>query len=165
MKISMIAAMANNRVIGKANDMPWHLPADLAYFKATTIGKPIVMGRLTYESIGFALPGRRNIVISRDPQLQIKGVEVFHDIASALAALEGVEEVMISGGGTLYAQMLPLAERLYLTHIELDVDEPEVYFPDYHQGQWQQVSNDVHQQDEINKYPYRFEVLDRVILK
>lgn len=162
MKISMIAAMANERVIGKGNDMPWHLPADLAYFKATTLGKPIIMGRLTYESIGCALPGRRNIVISRTAGLTIPGVEVFQDIDSALVALEGTEEVMIGGGGTLYAQMLPQAQRLYLTHIELNVDEPEVYFPDYHQYEWQSISSQSHKADEKNKYDYRFEILERI---
>lgn len=161
----MIAAMANNRVIGKKNDMPWHLPADLAFFKASTLGKPILMGRKTYESIGRPLPGRRNLVISRDPNLSIEGVEIYHNIDAALVALKDVEEVMICGGGTLYAQMLPKADCLYLTHIQLDVEEPEVYFPDFQQYSWQQISEECHLPDEKNSYHYKFEILERRLSK
>ncbi len=123
MKISMIAAMANDRVIGKDNAMPWHLPADFAWFKQSTLGKPIVMGgRKTFESIGRPLPGRQNIVISRNPNYHAEGVTVVPDIAAAKKAAGDVEELMIIGGGRIYAACLPEADRLYLTFIDLIVE-------------------------------------------
>ena len=115
MIISMIAAMANNRVIGKDNQMPWHLPADFAWFKRSTMGKPVVMGRKTYDSIGRPLPGRLNIVISRDANLEIEGVTTVTSIEKALELVSDVEEVMIIGGGSIYESCLPKADKLYLT--------------------------------------------------
>ena len=122
MIISMIAAMANDRVIGKDNQMPWHLPADFAWFKRCTMGKPVVMGRKTYESIGRPLPGRQNIVISRDDSLTIEGVTTVTSIDAALTAAGEVDEVMIIGGGTIYEACLPKANKLYVTHIDASVD-------------------------------------------
>ena len=120
--ISLIAAMANNRVIGKDNDMPWHMPADLAHFKKVTLGKPVIMGRKTFESIGRPLPGRTNIVITRNLDWQHDGVEVVDSPEQALAKVAGVDEVMIIGGGNIYQQFLPQAENLSLHFIDLDVD-------------------------------------------
>lgn len=158
MKISMIAAMAHDRVIGKDNQMPWHLPADLAHFKRVTLGKPVLMGRKTFESIGRPLPGRRNLVISRNPDYQVEGIEVVGSVEAALALLAGssVEELMVIGGGHLYAEMLPSADCLYLTRIDLAV-EGDTRFPAFDDGQWQRVDCESHPADERNPHPYSFE--------
>ena len=160
MLISLIVAMANHRVIGRSNAMPWHMPADLRHFKAVTLGKPVVMGRRTFESIGRPLPGRRNLVISRNPEWQAVDVEVAPSLDAALAMLADHDEVMILGGGQLYAEALPRADRLYLTHIELAV-EGDTFFPDYSGYEWQQIEHSTHPADEKNPYPYRFETLQR----
>ena len=158
MKISMIAAMAHDRVIGKDNQMPWHLPADLAHFKRVTLGKPVLMGRKTFESIGRPLPGRRNLVISRNLDYQAEGIEVVSSVEAALALLAGssVEELMVIGGGHLYAEMLPSADCLYLTRIDLAV-EGDTRFPAFDDGQWQRVDCESHPADEKNPHPYSFE--------
>ncbi|MGL6335185.1 type 3 dihydrofolate reductase [Aeromonas jandaei] len=158
MKISMIAAMAHDRVIGKDNQMPWHMPADLAHFKRVTLGKSVLMGRKTFESIGRPLPGRRNLVISRNPDYQADGIEVVGSVEAALALLADneVAEVMVIGGGHLYAELLPKADCLYLTRIELMV-EGDTRFPAFEDEQWQCVEREVHQADEKNPHPYRFE--------
>ncbi|ATY76533.1 type 3 dihydrofolate reductase [Aeromonas sp. 82P] len=162
MKISMIAAMAHDRVIGKDNQMPWHLPADLAHFKRVTLGKPVLMGRKTFESIGRPLPGRRNLVISRNPDYQAEGIEVVGSVEAALALLAGssVEELMVIGGGHLYAEMLPSADCLYLTRIDLAV-EGDTRFPAFDDGQWQRVDCESHPADEKNPHPYSFETWQR----
>ena len=162
MKISMIAAMAHDRVIGKDNQMPWHLPADLAHFKRVTLGKPVLMGRKTFESIGRPLPGRRNLVISRNPGYQAEGIEVVGSVeaARALLASSAVEELMVIGGGHLYAEMLPSADSLYLTQIDLAV-EGDTRFPAFDDGQWQRIDCESHPADEKNPHPYRFETWQR----
>ena len=162
MKISMIAAMAHDRVIGKDNQMPWHLPVDLAHFKRVTLGKPVLMGRKTFESIGRPLPGRRNLVISRNPDYQAEGIEVVGSVEAALALLAGssVEELMVIGGGHLYAEMLPSADCLYLTRIDLAV-EGDTRFPAFDDGQWQRVDCESHPADEKNPHPYSFETWQR----
>ncbi|UWH29119.1 type 3 dihydrofolate reductase [Aeromonas veronii] len=162
MKISMIAAMAHDRVIGKDNQMPWHLPADLAHFKRVTLGKPVLMGRKTFESIGRPLPGRRNLVISRNPGYQAEGIEVVGSVEAALALLAGssVEELMVIGGGHLYAEMLPSADCLYLTRIDLAV-EGDTRFPAFDDGQWQRIECESHPADEKNPHPYSFEIWQR----
>ena len=159
MIISLIAAMAENRVIGADNAMPWHLPADLAWFKRNTLAKPIIMGRNTYESIGRPLPGRLNIVISRQPQSDER-VTWVSSLEQALSAAGEVDEVMIIGGGRVYQQALTLANRLCLTHIEAEL-EGDTYFPDYQQYGWTQTLDEPHPADENNQYPYRFEILER----
>ncbi|WP_421249385.1 type 3 dihydrofolate reductase [Aeromonas sp. 603359] len=162
MKISMIAAMAHDRVIGKDNQMPWHLPADLAHFKRVTLGKTVLMGRKTFESIGRPLPGRRNLVISRNPDYQAEGIEVVGSVEAALALLAGssVEELMVIGGGHLYAEMLPSADCLYLTRIDLAV-EGDTRFPAFDDGQWQRIECESHPADEKNPHPYSFETWQR----
>ena len=164
MQISMIAAMANNRVIGADNAMPWHLPADLKNFKKITLGKPIIMGRKTYTSIGRALPGRLNIVISSDVNLTLTDATVVHsceqaiDIAAEHCSQQKIEnpEVMIIGGGTIYKHFLGFCHRLYLTHIELEV-AGDTYFPDYAaKYHWQEIDNEVHQPEPSNPYVYHF---------
>ncbi|MFG0835415.1 type 3 dihydrofolate reductase [Aeromonas bivalvium] len=164
MKISMIAAMARDRVIGLDNQMPWHLPADLAHFKRVTLGKPVLMGRKTFESIGRPLPGRRNLVISRNAGFTAPGIEVFSSIEDALTTLtegEAPAELMVIGGGHLYAQLLPRADRLYLTHIDL-VAEGDTRFPEYEGPQWRCIEQETHQPDARNPHSYRFETLERI---
>ncbi|EPU1980241.1 type 3 dihydrofolate reductase [Escherichia coli] len=161
MQISMIAAMAHDRVIGLDNQMPWHMPADLAHFKRVTLGKPVLMGRKTFESIGRPLPGRRNLVISRNPAYQAEGVEVIDSVEAALALLgEGVDELMVIGGGHLYGQLLPRADRLYLTRIDLVV-AGDTRFPAFDDEQWRLVESEAHPADEKNPHPYRFETWQR----
>lgn len=157
----MIAAMANNRVIGKDNDMPWHLPADLAHFKKVTMAKPILMGRKTFESIGRPLPGRKNVVITRNENWCHDGVECYSSIESALSALASEEEIMIVGGGHIYQQLLPQADVLHLTFIDLEVDG-DTQFPDWTEaGQWIQVSIEDHLKDHKNPHNYQFVELHR----
>ena len=165
MKISMIAAMAHQRVIGKDQKMPWHLPADLVFFKETTMGSPILMGRKTYESIGRPLPGRLNLVVTRNSALKIEGCEVVTSLDEAMAVAEKKSsksnEVFITGGSHLYKSFLDKADRLYLTLIDAEL-EGDTYFPDYMQYKWQEVERIEHQADEKNPYPYSFVILDRI---
>lgn len=158
--LSMIVAHADNRVIGKDNDMPWHLPADLAYFKRTTLGKPIIMGRKTYESIGRPLPGRKNIVISRDEEYRAEGAEVVGSVEAALALVSDVEEVMVIGGGAIYKHCLLAAQRLYITHIDANI-AGDTYFPEYDLNEWQLAVSEVKAADEKNNYQLRFNVYER----
>ena len=159
MIISMIAAMADNRIIGKDNQMPWHLPADFAWFKRCTMGKPVVMGRKTYESIGRPLPGRLNIVISRDASLFIEGVTTVTSIEQALEVAGEVEEVMIIGGGAIYAACLPMANKLYITHIEAEI-EGDTQFPDWG-NKFKETYSEAYQADEKNAYNMRFTILEK----
>ncbi len=162
MIISMIAAMADNRIIGKDNQMPWHLPADLKHFKGVTLGKPVVMGRKTYESIGKALPGRLNIVITRDTNYQLPDANVVQSPELAVEAAGEVEELMIIGGGTVYEHFLPLCHRLYITDIKLKTSG-DTQFPDYQAaGEWHETECSYHNIDDKNPYPYSFKTLDRV---
>ncbi len=138
MKISLIVAMASNRAIGLDGQMPWHLSADLKHFKKITMGAPIVMGRKTFDAIGRPLPGRRNLVISRNPDYQPMGCEVFADINSTLQACGDVSEVFIIGGATLYQALLPHADYLYLTEIH-QAFEADTLFPDFDRQAWQEL--------------------------
>lgn len=165
-KISMIAAMAKNRVIGAENSMPWHLPADLKHFKHITMGKPVVMGRKTYESIGRALPKRQNIVISRSAHFQCDDAIVVNGVEQALQVAEQSSgeqnEIMIIGGGAIYELCLPLAECLYLTFIDLDV-AGDTSFPDYEQAAtWKTITSEAHESDEKNPHRYEFVTLQRL---
>lgn len=126
--ISHIVAYTKNRVIGCDNEMPWHLPADLAHFKRVTLGKPIIMGRKTFESIGRPLPGRQNIVVTRDEQFQADGVTIWYNLDSLPAMINSEEEVFLIGGGELFRQTLPVAKRLYVTEIEAEIDG-DVFYP------------------------------------
>lgn len=161
-QLSLIVATANDRVIGKDNKMPWHLPADLQYFKAVTLNKPVVMGRKTFESIGRPLPGRRNIVISRDESYRADGIDVAHSVEDALTLAGNVAEVMVIGGGAIYAHCLPFADQLYITHIDLAV-EGDTQFPEYDTvNTWQLVTSEAHLADEKNPYNYSFNTYQRV---
>ena len=165
--LSLIAAYAENRVIGIDNSMPWHLPGDFKYFKATTLGKPIIMGRKTWDSLGRPLPGRLNIVVSRQAGLELVGAEVFASLEEALVRAEqwareqGVEELMLIGGAQLYGQALEkgLVSRMYLTRVEM-APEGDAWFPEFDQGQWKRASSEA--QAEEGKPAYHFEVWDKV---
>jgi len=159
--ISMIVAMAENRAIGKNNELLWHLPKDFQHFKSVTMGKPIVMGRKTFESIGKALPGRKNIVITRDNHFTAEGVVVVHSIAAALEASEEFDDVMVIGGASFYEQMLPMTETLYLTVVHQDF-EADVFFPEIKAEEWNVVERVKHEADEKHAYPYSFITYRRV---
>ncbi len=161
MLLSLIAAMAKNRVIGLNNQMPWHMPADLSHFKQVTMGKPVVMGRKTYDSIGRLLPGRRNIVVSRQQKPIGFTADWVHSIEDALAMLTAESEVMVIGGAELYRQTLPLADRLYLSEFDLDV-QGDAFFPDYMSvGQWRLSSKQEFKADAKNQANYRFLQFER----
>ncbi len=130
-RINVIVAMAHHRAIGYRNTLPWRLPEDLQYFKRTTLGHPIIMGRNTYESIGRPLPGRRNIVVSRQPDYTAPGCEVAHSLPEALRLCADQEDIFVIGGAQLYAQALPLTDRLYVTEIDLEVKEADAFFPPF----------------------------------
>lgn len=151
--------MAKNRVIGRDNQLPWRLPEDLKYFRALTWGKPIVMGRRTHESIGRALPGRQNIVVTRAPGYQAEGCSVVGSLEDAWQIAEG-DEVMVIGGAEIYAQTLALAERLYLTLVDADI-AGDTFFPDYDAGQWEEVERRCHEADQNNPYRYCYVSLQR----
>jgi dihydrofolate reductase len=154
--LSLIAAMARNRVIGIHNQLPWHLPADLQHFKALTLGKPMIMGRKTWESLPGLLPGRPHIVVSRDPHYHAEGAQVAHSLAEAVErAGELGDEVMVIGGANLYAQALPLADRLYLTLVDIEPDG-DAWFPAFDPADWQLDGREDHARDQRNPYPYSF---------
>lgn len=156
----MIVAAAENGVIGRRNQIPWRMPAELAYFKKVTMGHPIIMGRKTHESIGRTLPGRRNIVITHhNDYTPAEGTEVVGSLDNAFKLVEGEDEVFIIGGASIYEQVMPVADRLYLTKVHASVDG-EVYFK-YDTSEWKEVSREPHQADDKNQYAYEFKVLER----
>ena len=159
MIISLIAALAADRVIGMENAMPWHLPADLAWFKRNTLNKPVIMGRKTFESIGRPLPGRLNIIISSQPGNDDR-VTWATSIDNALALAGDVEEVMVMGGGRVYQQFLDRANRMYLTHIDAEVGG-DTHFPDYEPDEWESTFSEFNDADEANSHSYCFEILER----
>ncbi len=163
--LAMIAALAERHVIGRDNIMPWHLPADLKHFKAMTLGKPIIMGRKTWDSLGRPLPGRLNLVVSRQPDLQLDGAETFTNLEAALVRAEqwareqGVDELMLIGGAQLYTQALGRAQRLYLTRIDAQ-PEGDAFFPAFDENEWQCVDSQAHPA-EGEAPAYRFETWAR----
>lgn len=167
MKIALIVAMARNRVIGKDNAMPWHLPEDLAYFKRVTLGKPVVMGRNTFESIGKPLVQRPNIIVTRNGSYKVDGAVVVHSLEAALnlgkTLLQGQgadAELMIIGGAQIYAQALPLAQRLYLTEVQAE-PEGDAFFPHFARDEWREVARESHRASARNPHDYDFLVLER----
>ncbi len=163
MSISMIWAMAENGVIGKDNDMPWHLPLDFAYFKEQTLGKRMLMGRKTWESLGGKpLKGRTSIVITRDAGFQAEGAQVIHTLEEALAEGRKDDELMIIGGAEIYGMMLPYADKLLVTRIYEDF-EGETKFPDVRWEKWKEVSSVQGIRNEQNPYDYRFYVYERTV--
>lgn len=162
--ISFVVARADNGVIGRDNALPWHLPADLQHFKRLTVSKPIVMGRKTYESIGKPLPGRHNIVMTRDPDWRAEGVTVVANLAEAVAAggldpRTRVEEVMIIGGAAVYAEALPIATRVYLTEVH-DAPEGNTILPPFASDRWAETEREDHPAED-GKPAYSFVTLER----
>ncbi len=160
MIISIIAAMDRNHLIGCKNQLPWHLPADFAHFKSITMGKPVIMGRKTFESIGKPLPGRTNIVLSRDPDTSFEGVEYVSSFADALAKVPDAQEVMVIGGSTIYEMLLPQVNRMYFTYVDAEF-EGDAWFPEYDKNQWHETESVTRQADEKNRYDCRFVTLEK----
>lgn len=158
--ISQIVAMTENRVIGRDNAMPWHLPADLAHFKQTTLGKPIVMGRKAHEAIGRPLPGRRNIVMTRNPEYSAAGCEVVHSAEQALAAAGETEEIAIIGGEDIYRLFLPMTDLIHLTLIHTEL-EGDTWFPALDERDWRIVEEQERPADDKNPYRITFQRLER----
>jgi dihydrofolate reductase len=154
-ELSLIVAMDENRLIGSNNDLPWQMPADLAYFKRTTMGKPIIMGRKTFASIGRPLPGRRNIVITRDSDFSAAGCEIANGIDAALSMCSDMEEVMLIGGASLYQQTIDQATQLYITLIHHSF-EGDTWFPEFDLREWKQESREDHDADHGNPHAYSF---------
>lgn len=163
MILSAIVATAKNNVIGKDNDIPWYLPADLKYFKKTTLHRHVIMGRKTYESIGKPLPKRTNIIVTRNPFYIASGCLTAHSLEEAIAVAKNnkEEEAFIIGGGLIYEISMPLLDRIYLTTVEAKV-EGTVHFPNIDFEEWKLVSEEAHQADDKNEYDYCFKVFDRI---
>jgi dihydrofolate reductase len=159
MKLSLIVAADRNNLIGRDNQLPWHLPADLAFFKRTTMGAPMLMGRKTWESIGRPLPGRTSIVITRDPHYRTEGAIVVHSIEEALRAAGDAPELFVIGGAKLFEDTLPVADRIHLTRINHEF-EGDTWFPEIG-PEWREVSREEHGPDDKNPYPYAFITLER----
>ncbi len=160
MKITLIVAMARNRVIGRDNQLPWRLSSDLKRFKALTMGHHVIMGRKTYDSIGRPLRGRTFIVVSRSWKTAPEGVTVVRSVEEALETARGEEEVLVLGGAEIFRLTLPIAHRLHLTLVHADV-EGDVLFPEIEMGAWRVVSREDHEADDKNEYPYSFLLLER----
>ena len=161
MKLSLIVAMADNHVIGHNNRLPWHLPADLKHFRAITLGKPVLMGRKTWESIGRPLPGRTNIVITRNADYLAADCVVVHSLDEALRAAGSAGEVMVIGGAELYRQALPQADTLYLTLVHGEF-EGDTRFPDWRPDDWRETARIDHGPDDRNPHAYSFITLERI---
>jgi len=160
-RICLIAAMAANRVIGRNNALPWHLPADLERFKALTLGHPVVMGRKTCQSIGRPLPGRRNLVITRNREYLASGCEVVHSLDAALAACRGAQEIFIIGGAELYRESLPRAYCLEFTEIHAEF-EGDAIFPELSLAQWRETGREIHSNEGGNPFRYDFVRYERI---
>jgi dihydrofolate reductase len=160
MRLSFIVAIDEDNAIGYQNQLPWHMPADLQHFKKLTIGKVILMGRKTYVSIGKPLPQRENVIISHDPDFQASGCRVFDSLENALRVYQDQTEVMVIGGAGIFAQLLPQAERIYLTRIRHRFTA-DIFFPKLDLSQWQESDVECHQADEKNPYDYMFVTLNK----
>ena len=159
--ITLIAAVASNGIIGRDGDLPWHLPDDLKTFKRLTLGKPVVMGRKTWESIGRPLPGRQNVVMTRSGDYEAPGAHVVRSTSEALELLEGEDEIMIIGGGAIYRQFLDHADRIYLTEVDADIDG-DVSFPDLDRRHWVEVAREHHPADTRHEHAFTLVQLARL---
>ena len=167
MFLSLICAMDENMVIGVNNNLPWHLPEDLKYFKRTTMGNSIIMGRKTFESIGRPLPGRTNIIVTRNPDYEVENARTVGSITDAIelaentAFIDGSTEAFVIGGAELYKEALPLVNRMHLTMVHAEVDG-DAWFPDFDVSQWHEISNEYFEADEENPYDYSICVYERL---
>ena len=168
MRIALIVAMARNRVIGRNNALPWHLPGDLRYFRQITMGKPVIMGRKTWDSIGRPLPGRMNVVITRNVEwsvpvgaARVESLDAALVKADAQAELDGVDEVMIIGGGQIYAEALALVDRLYVTQVHAEV-AGDAYFPVVNWDEWEEIGREDFSASDNNPYDYSFVIYQRL---
>lgn len=162
-RIAYVVAMDENRLIGRDNDLPWRLPDDMSWFRRQTIGKPCIMGRKTYDSLPERfrpLPGRLNIVVTRNRQYDAPGAVVVHSVDDALRAAGDAEEIIIVGGADLFRRLLPVVDRLYLTQVHSAV-EGDVYFPEFDQTEWIEVHRQAHPADERHAYAFTWRILDR----
>jgi dihydrofolate reductase len=158
--ISIIVAASTNNVIGAKGHLPWRLSSDLKRFKALTMGKPIVMGRKTYESIGRPLPGRQNIVVTRNPDFVAEGCDVVPSVDAAIEAAGDAEEIMIIGGSHIYEAFLPRADRIYLTRVQVDV-EGDAFLSEFNSNEWQETAVEEYGADESNDHDVIFSILER----
>jgi dihydrofolate reductase len=158
--ISMIAALGRNRVIGLDGGLPWRLPEDSAHFRRITMGKPVIMGRRTFDSMGKALDGRRNVVVTSDPAFSAPDVEVARSVDEALALTAGADERVLIGGAAIYAAGLPLADRMYLTFVDAEV-AGDVHFPEFDESEWRQVESVEHASNERHAFAFRIVTLER----
>jgi len=158
--LSVIAALADNRVIGVDNRLPWRLPADLQHFKQITMGKPMIMGRKTWESLPGLLPGRPHLVVTRDTNYAAEGAQVVHSLQEAFSVYRDAEELMLVGGADLYAQAIPLASRMYLTQVHAEPDG-DTLFPEFDRSQWVEAERVEGVRDEKNTLPHTFVTLQR----
>jgi dihydrofolate reductase len=160
MILSLVVAMARNRVIGRDNKLPWKLPKDLAYFKRVTMGHPVVMGRRTWQSIGKPLPGRDNIVVTRNPAFVAPGATVVTSLDAAWRAAGDAAEACVIGGTSLFAEALPIADRIHLTEVDAVV-EGDTFFPEFDRSRWVEHEVERHAADDRHAYPFRIVVLER----
>jgi len=159
-KIALVAAMDKNRAIGRAGALPWHLPDDLKRFKALTLGKTVLMGRKTFESIGRPLPKRRNVVLTRDPNFGSEGVEVVHSLDDALQL---DDEILVIGGGEIYTLFLPLATHLHLTLVDTAIPDADTFFPEWNPAQWRETHREFHPADERHLFAFSYVDLERAL--
>lgn len=167
MTLSAIVAVSLNHAIGRKNQLPWHLPKDLKFFKQTTLGKPVLMGRKTYEALGKPLPGRTNIVVSSQQDLRLpEGVLQFADLGAGVAYLEqtGAEEGFIIGGGQIFAATMNQIDKLYITLIDTVIPDADTFFPEIDHSHWKLVSEERHEPDEKHAHAFRFQVFERIDL-
>jgi len=162
MIVSQIVALGRKNEIGKDGRMPWHLPADLRHFKANTLGKPVLMGRKTLQAIGRPLPGRRNLVLTRDAAFKAAGCETVTSLEAAMQVAAGAPELMVIGGGEVYRLAWDRTDRIYLTRIQADVEGADTFFPGVDDGRWREVSREEHRADAKNPFDYSFLLLERV---
>ena len=158
--ISLIAAIGKNNELGKGNELLWSMPADMKHFKETTSGHPVIMGRKTYESIGKALPNRRNIIITRNESYSAEGIEISHSLEKALRQAQDKQEVFIIGGAEIYTQAMPYADKLYITHIDAEDKKADSFFPPI-EKEWRETSREEHKADKKNPYDYTFVVYEK----
>lgn len=161
--ISLIAAIGKNNELGKGNTLLWSIPADMKHFRETTNGHPIIMGRKTFESIGKALPNRKNILITRDENYKKENIEIAHSLEEARKKVSLKEEIFIIGGAEIYKQAIDIADRLYITHIDAEDKNADAFFPEIIPIVWNEISHEEHKKDEKNPYNYTFSVYQKFI--